>query len=60
MNTYITTQITNMQIMLKTFEQSCKMAAMQDDGKISRDEEKKLKRIHEATTRYKEELELYK
>ena len=40
MNTYIHAQILNMQAMVQTFERSCEMAAMKDDGKISRDEDK--------------------
>ena len=44
MNTYIHAQILNMQAMVQTFERSCEMAAMKDDGKISRDEEKQLKK----------------
>lgn len=48
MNTYIHAQILNMQAMVQTFERSCEMAAMKDDGKISRDEEKQIKKIKAA------------
>ena len=45
MNHYIYAQILNMQAMAKTFGQSCELAAMKDDGQISKDEVKQLKRI---------------
>ena len=44
MNHYIYAQILNMQAMAKTFGQSCELAAMKDDGQISKDEVKQLKR----------------
>lgn len=57
MNQYIDAQIANMTTMTKTFEQSCKMAAMQDDGNIDRKEEKLLKRISNASAKFIAELE---
>ena len=57
MNTYIYAQIMNMQAMVQTFERSCQMAAMKDDGKISRDEEKQLKKIKAAVQAFYKELE---
>ena len=57
MNHYIDAQILNMIAMTQTFEHSCTMAAMRDDGKISRDEEKALKKIKKATQRFIKELE---
>lgn len=36
MNHYIYAQILNMQAMAKTFGQSCELAAMKDDGQISK------------------------
>lgn len=60
MNYYITAQITNMIAMAKTFEQSCKMAAMKDDGSIDRAEEKHLKKINAATQKFIKELESIK
>ena len=42
--------------MVSTFEQSCKMAAMHDDGSISREEEKALKAINAAAEKFKREL----
>ena len=53
MNSYITAQIRNMEIMLMTFEQACKLAATQDDGRISKEEEILLKKIKDASTKFK-------
>ena len=50
-------QILNMQAMVSTFERSCEMAAMKDDGKISRDEEKQLKKIKAAVQAFQKELD---
>lgn len=44
--------------MVSTFEQSCKMAAMYDDGSISSEEEKALKAINEAAEKFKRELSI--
>lgn len=60
MNTYIYAQILNMQAMANTFERSCEMAAAKDDGKISRDEEKQLKRIKAAVQAFQKEMEKVK
>ncbi len=60
MNTYIHAQILNMQAMVQTFERSCEMAAIKDDGKVSRDEEKQLKKIKAAAQTFYKELERIK
>lgn len=57
MNHYIEAQIFNMKSMAKTFEQSCRMAAQKNDGRIDKDEEKTLKKINAATQRFIKELE---
>lgn len=57
MNDYIKAQIVNMTTMVKTFEQSCKMAALRNDGKIDKAEEKQLKKISAATKTFIEKLE---
>lgn len=56
MNTYIATQIFNAQAMARNFEQACEQAAKQDDGKISKDEEKTLKKIHAITAQFINDL----
>ncbi len=60
MNSYIKAQILNITTMTKTFEQACEMAAMKDDGKISREEEKQLKKIKAASQKFRKELESIK
>ena len=60
MNRYIKAQILNITTMTKTFEQACEMAAMKDDGKISREEEKQLKKIKAASQKFRKELESIK
>ena len=57
MNTYIDAQITNIITMVKTFEQSCKMAAMKNDGTIDKAEEKQLKKISAACQKFQKELD---
>ena len=60
MNSYITAQIANMKSMVKTFEQSCQLAASKDDGKIDKNELKTLKRIERASKRFIAELDKLK
>lgn len=56
MNTYIEMQITNMKMMLNTFTRSCELAAKNDDGKISREEQKQIDKIKAATKKFEKEL----
>lgn len=60
MNSYIYAQIINMQAMTRTFEQACELAARKDDGKVSKEEEKQLKRIKAAVQQFNKELEKVK
>lgn len=57
MNFYIDTQIINMKAMVRNFEQSCRIAATKDDGKISPEEEKILKKINAASQKFIKELD---
>ena len=57
MNSYINAQIMNMIAMTKTFEQGCEMAAMKDDGTLSKDEAKTLKQIKAVCQKFRSELE---
>lgn len=57
MNFYIDTQIINMKAMVRNFEQSCRVAATKDDGKISPEEEKILKKINAASQKFIKELD---
>lgn len=56
MNTFLKSQCRNMIVMVGTFEQACKLAAAQDDGNISKEEEKALKTIRVAADKFKNEL----
>ena len=60
MNSYIYAQIINMQAMTRTFEQACELAARKDDGKVSKEEERQLKRIKAAVQQFNKELEKVK
>lgn len=60
MNNYIRAQIVNITTMTKTFEQACELAAMKDDGEISKEEAKQLKKIKAASQRFVKELESIK
>ncbi|WP_130871285.1 hypothetical protein [Intestinimonas massiliensis (ex Afouda et al. 2020)] len=60
MNYLIKSQITNMIAIAKTFDQSCKMSTIMDDGKPDKAEAKLLQKITNATTQYIKELEKLK
>lgn len=60
MNMYMEAQIINIIAIVKTFEQSCKLAAMKSDGHIDKAEEKQLKKINATTQRFIKELEKIK
>ena len=57
MNVYLRMQIQNMQTALDTFMTGCEMAVLQDDGVVSKEEEKILKNLKKATAEYKKVLE---
>lgn len=56
-NEHITAQIINMKVILRTFEESCRTAAIKNDGRIDKEEEKILKKISTATSKYTNELD---
>lgn len=56
MNPYIASQILNAQAMARNFEQACQQAAKQDDGKVNKEEERMLKKVHSITQRFINEL----
>ena len=60
MNSYIQAQIANMITLTRTFDQACDLVAMQDDGMKSREETKKLKKLHAASEKFRKELESIK
>ena len=60
MNYYIESQIMNMKAIVKTFEASCRMAAMKNDGRIDPYEEKQLKIISSACAKFMKDLDSIK
>lgn len=60
MNSYIQAQILNITTMTKAFEQACELAATKDDGKMSREEKKQLKKIKAASERFRKQLNAIK
>lgn len=57
MNAYLEAQIINMITIVKTFEESCRMTATENDGHINKDEAKQLKKINSAAEHFIKELE---
>ena len=57
MNAHLEMQIRNMLMFLDAFQQSCRMAAVEDDGVIDRTEAKQLKKIDAAVDRFRSDLE---
>lgn len=60
MNLYISSQITNMRLLISSFEKSCRLAALKDDGKIDKTEERQLKEISKAYEKFIKSLESVK
>ena len=56
MNSFMHSQIDNMLIMVQSFYKSCEMAAAADDGSVSREEAKQLKKIQKAVEHFTKEL----
>ena len=57
MNVYIRMQIANAITFTDSFINSCELAAIKDDGIISKQEAKELKQIKNAAEKFKKELE---
>lgn len=55
-NSFITQQCQNMITSIDLFESACQMAASKDDGIISKEEQKVLKKIKAAGDKFKREL----
>lgn len=60
MNPYIKMQVNNIKSMVETFKQSCEFAAKQDDGTISKEEQKILNQINKASISFLKDLEKIK
>ena len=57
MNSQMTAQISNMIHLAQNFETACQLAAMQDDGKMSGDEKRALKKTLSAFQKFRKSLE---
>lgn len=57
MNTYMESYITGTVTYLKTFEQSLRMAALKNDGRIDKQEQKIIDKVNKITDKYIRELE---
>ena len=57
MNSYIDAQCRHMIAMVQTFEDACHFSAKKDDNKVSKDEEKTLRKIKKASDHFKRDLE---
>lgn len=51
-NSFLEMQIKNMIVTVQGFEQACQIAAMQDDGLISKAEEKALRKVRAAAAAF--------
>ena len=56
-NSFLDMQIKNMIVTVQGFEQACQIAAMQDDGLISKAEEKALRKVRAAAAAFMSELQ---
>lgn len=56
MNHHISLEITNELLVTQNFVNSCKIAAMKDDGAIDAEEQKVLKKISKAADKFMKEL----
>lgn len=60
MNDYLEAQIKNMVAIVKTFENSCHMAALKNDGRIDNAEAKQLQKINTACKQFIHRLQKIK
>ena len=56
MNTFIQIQINYMVSSVEAFMRSCKLAATKDDGIVSKEERRILRKINRASNRYNRQL----
>lgn len=55
-NVFLDMQIKSMIVTVQGFEQACQIAALQDDGKLSKAEEKALRQVRAAAAAFMKEL----
>lgn len=56
MNQFMKSQVANALMSLKTLDKSIELAAVQDDGVMSREEQKQVKRIRRAIRRFEKDM----
>ena len=56
MNRFMQSQVNNVLLSLKTMNQSIEMAAKQDDGKISKEEQKNIRKIRKAIAKFEQAM----
>jgi len=56
-NIFLKQQIQNMKTNIMLFEKACEMAALKDDSKLSKEEERAIRRIKASGEKYKKALE---
>ena len=56
MNRFMQSQVNNVLLSLKTLNQSIEMAAKQDDGKISKEEQKNIRKIRKAIAKFEQAM----
>lgn len=57
MNRFMQSQVNNVLLSMKTLNQSIEMAAKQDDGKISKEEQKNIRKIRKAIAKFEQAME---
>ena len=57
MNRFMKSQINTVLLSMKTLDQSIEMAAMKDDGEISKEEQKEIKKIRKAIADFEKEMQ---
>ena len=60
MNDYLEAQIKNMIAIVRTFENSCTMAALKNNGQIDKTGERQLKKINAASEKFISKLKSIK
>ncbi len=56
MNEFMKSQVNNALLSLKTLDKTIELAAVQDDGVMSKEEQKQVKRIRRAIRRFEKEM----
>ena len=57
MNRFMKSQVDNVLLSMKVLDQSIEMAAIKDDGQVSKAEEREIKEIHKAIHDFQRKME---